>query len=136
MRDYVIVYRLEKNGSGPWQLDDFSIFGLAGKRFRALREHRIHIGRTVDSDIGMIFGCASYKDLRFYFGDKIIKLAISKGYEIKKFKVHRKNVMYGEREVAFYNSQNVDNVIQFRHIVSSRIIENLSTSKTVTIYST
>lgn len=99
---YVTVWRLERDGNGPFQNYDGLSYDIR-RRFNT-KGHEIHTGCTVswyERTRYHVFGCASYKDLRFYFGDKILRKAKEKGYEVKKYKVHQSNIIYGDREVAF-----------------------------------
>lgn len=105
MTELVRVFRIEKNGIGPWQSRDFNQLKSALSRRFYSSKHERHSTRTVnmqDYNISdFLFGFYSLNDLEAYFGKRLINMMVRRGFQIRLYDVNRKFVLEGDGEIAF-----------------------------------
>jgi hypothetical protein len=127
MNESIVVWRVEKKGTGPFQNYDGLSFDIK-ERFNT-PGHRVHIGCTVPNylfDHRYKFGFESYKDLRFYFGDKLLKRMKKAGYKVAKYRVLKHNVVHGHREIVFFPD---DNYPKYELVADKVIVDESTFSK-------
>lgn len=113
-----MVYRLEKNGLGPFSYSNTWLPSLDWSGSKATEPKRKEVRFKKGDNISQFYyGCTSLKQLKRYFGNALHSL-LEMGYEIRQYFVKKGAVRFGQAEVAVH-------VQQFPHICKQTVYDKL-----------
>lgn len=112
------IYRLEKNGIGPFSYQNGWLPNLDWSGSKAIEPKKQEVKfKKGDNVSNFYYGCSSLKQLKKYFGNALEDL-LERGYEIKQYNVKKKAVRFGGAELAVH-------VQQFQHINNRSVYDLL-----------